>query len=113
MRQVPALLVIGSFAERLLLNDLPDLPSVRRQAVIEFIAHRVDHLPSFTRFGVIVLGSAFRLLMAFPGGFTIARAIIKLPLPLVSEYPRLIRSLAFAYVWETWPSTTPTGLAAT
>ncbi|CAN5543784.1 hypothetical protein BH10ACT2_BH10ACT2_23520 [soil metagenome] len=112
MPHVPALPVIGSFAERLLLNDLPDLPAERRTLVIDFIAHRIDHLPSFTRFGVLVLGSVFRFLLALPGGFTIARAIIKLPLPLVSEYPRLVRSLAFAYVWETWPSTTPSGLAA-
>lgn len=111
MPHVPALPVIGSFAERLLLSDLPDLEAARRKAVIDFIAHRVDHLPSFTRFGVIVLGSMFRLLLALPGGFSIARIVIKLPLPLISEYPRLVRSLAFAYVWETWPSTTPSGLA--
>jgi hypothetical protein len=34
---------------------------------------------------------------------------MKLPLPFVGEYPRLMRSLGFAYVWEHWPTTTPTG----
>ena len=109
MRQVPALLVIGSFAERLLAVDLPDLAPARRRQVIGFIAHRVESLPSFTRFGVLVLGSFFRALLAVPGGWGIAGVLIKLPLPLVAEYPRLIRSLGFAYIWEHWPDTTPTG----
>ncbi len=113
MRPVPALPVIRSFAERLLQADLPDLPSANRALAVNFVAHRVDHLPSFTRFGVIVLAGFFRSLLALPAGFTVAKAMIKLPLPLVAEYPRLIRSLAFAYVWETWPTTTATGASAT
>jgi hypothetical protein len=109
MRQVPALPVVGSFAERLLAVDLPDLTPDRRREVVGFIAHRVDHLPSFTRFGVLLLGVAFRTLLAVPGGWGAARIVMRLPLPLVSEYPRLVRSLGFAYIWEHWPSTTPTG----
>jgi len=109
MRQVPALPVVGSFAERLLAADLPDLVPARRREVIGFVAHRVDSLPSFTRFGVLVLGSIFRVLVAVPGGWGVAGILIKLPLPLVAEYPRLVRSLGFAYVWEHWPDTTPTG----
>ena len=109
MRQVPALPVVGSFAERLLAVDLPDLAPAKRREVIGFVAHRVDSLPSFTRFGVLVLGSIFRGLVAVPGGWGVARIVMKLPLPLVAEYPRLIRSLGFAYVWEHWPDTTPTG----
>lgn len=34
---------------------------------------------------------------------------MRLPLPLVAEYPRLVRSLSFAYIWEHWPHTSPTG----
>ena len=109
MRQVPALPVVRSFAERLLALDLPDLPPPARREVIAFIAHRVEALPSFTRFGVLTLGYVFRTILAVPGGWSVARIVMKLPLPLVSEYPRLMRSLAFAYVWEHWPTTTPTG----
>ena len=112
MRQVPALPVVGSFAERLLASDLPDLPAPARREVVAFIARRVEGLPSFTRFGVYVLGYVFRTLLAVPGGWGLARVVMKLPLPLVSEYPRLMRSLAFAYVWEHWPSTTPSGALA-
>jgi len=109
MRQVPALPVVGSFAERLLAIDLPDLAPAKRREVIGFIAHRVESLPSFTRFGVLILGFIFRGLVAVPGGWGVARMLMNLPLPLVAEYPRLIRSLGFAYVWEHWPDTTPTG----
>lgn len=112
MHQVSALPVVGSFAARLLALDLPDLPSERRHEVVRFVAHRVDELPSFTRFGVLVLGSVFRALVWIPGGWAVASMLMKLPLPLVAEYPRLVRSLAFAYVWEHWPTTTPTGAAA-
>ncbi len=112
MRQVPALPVVGSFAERLLAADLPDLAPARRREVVAFVARRIDHLPSFTRFGVLLLGFVFRALLALPGGWGAARVVMQLPLPLVSEYPRLVRSLGFAYVWEHWPATTPTGAAA-
>jgi hypothetical protein len=112
MRQVTALPVVGPFADRLLASDLPDLPAERRREAVGFIAHRVDTLPSFTRFGVLAIGTMFRTLGIVPGGWTLSRLILRLPLPLVSEYPRLLRSLAFAYVWEHWPDTGPTGVAA-
>jgi hypothetical protein len=109
MRQVPALPVVGSFAERLLVDDLPDLQPAQRREVVAFIGHRVDSLPSFTRFGVLAIGTVFRMLLAVPGGWVGAKVLMKLPLPFVGEYPRLMRSLGFAYVWEHWPTTTPTG----
>ena len=31
------------------------------------------------------------------------------PLPVLGEYVRLVRSLAYAYVWETWPDTAASG----
>ena len=34
------------------------------------------------------------------------------PLPFLAEYPRLVRSLGYAFIWETWPDTQPTGAAA-
>jgi hypothetical protein len=113
MRQVSALSVVGSFAERLLAADLPDLPAAHRHQVVAFVAHRVDSLPSFTRFGVLAIGTVFRMLLAVPvAGWAAATVLMKLPLPFVGEYPRLIRSLGFAFVWEHWPNTTPTGMAS-
>ena len=69
----------------------------------------VTGLPDFTRLGVFAIAAAVRLVMALPGGWGLARRLVALPLPLVGEYPRLVRSLAWAYVWEHWPSTGPTG----
>ena len=112
MRQVPALPIVGSFAERLLVDDLPDLPAQHRREVIAFIGHRIDSLPSFTRFGVLAIGSVFHALLTVPGGWLVSRVLMKLPLPFVGEYPRLMRSLAVAYVWETWPDTLVDGCGA-
>ena len=110
--QFPAQAVVGGFAERLLAADLPDLPADRRREVVAFIARRVDTLPSFTRFGVLAIGSVFRVLLAVPGGWGLASVVMRLPLPFVGEYPRLMRSLGFAYVWEHWPTTGPSGAPA-
>ena len=112
MQQVRALPVVGGFADRLLAEDLPDLPHQRRAEVVGFVARRVDGLPSFTRFGVLLIGVVFRALLAVPGGWGLGRVVLRLPLPFVAEYPRLVRSLGYAYVREHWPSTTPTGGAA-
>jgi hypothetical protein len=109
MRPVPALPVVGAFVDRLLFDDLPQLPVAHRREVVEFVARRVDTMPSFTRFGVLAIGTFFKAILALPAGWTIARLVMALPLPFVSEYPRLARSLSVAYVWERWPSTTPTG----
>jgi hypothetical protein len=44
-----------------------------------------------------------------PGGRAVARWLSIHPLPIVGEYPRLIRSLTFAFVFETWPHTQADG----
>lgn len=103
---------VGRFADELLAGDLPDLDADRRAIVVAFVERRVEILPSFTRFGVTVIAFVLDAVSRVVGlerviGFVAAR-----PLPLLAEYPRLIRSLAYAYVWETWPSTTSTGAAA-
>ncbi len=85
------------------------LPANRRTDAVEFVTRRVDGLPSFTRFGVLVIGAVYRALLAIPGGWPVARLVASKPLPLLSEYPRLVRSLGYAYVWEQWPATLPDG----
>jgi hypothetical protein len=112
MMQVPALSIVGPFADRLLASDFPDLAPQRRTEVVSFIAARVEIMPSFTRFGVLALGTLFRAIMALPGGWPLATIVMRLPLPFIGEYPRLSRSLAVAYIWEHWPHTTPTGAEA-
>lgn len=112
MQQVSALPVVGPFAEHLLTHDLPGLPATQRSEVVRFVAHRVDTLPSFTRFGVLAIGTVVRVLLGLPGGWPIVRFLTSLPLPFAAEYPRLVRSLGFAFVWERWPDTRPDGTPA-
>lgn len=108
MRPVPSALVVGPFADRLLALDLPALPTDRREEVVAFVTRRVDGLPSVMYVGVMALGTAFRLALLV-GGDRVVRATAGLSLPLVGEYVRMIRSLGYAFVWETWPDTAPDG----
>ena len=103
--------IVGPFAELLLAADLPDLLPQRRSEVVQFVQRRASAVPSFTRFGVTVIGLFYRLLIAAPGGRAVARFLMSRSLPVLGEYPRLIRSLGYAYIWEHWPDTSPTGAA--
>ena len=67
-------------------------------------------LPSFTRFGgVVVISFTLDAISRIVGLDRVIAVVAAKPLPLLAEYPRLIRSLAYAFVWETWPATTSTG----
>jgi hypothetical protein len=101
--------IVGPFADMLLAGDLADLASDRRAEVVRFVERRAVSVPSFTRFGVTVIGLLYRMLMAAPAGDRIVRALAGRQLPILGEYPRLIRSLGYAYIWDRWPDTTPTG----
>ena len=112
MRSVPSAPLVGPFADRLLALDLPDLPPARRAEVVAFTARRVDGLPSVMRVGVLTIAAVLRVVLLVPGGGGVLRFLARTPLPLLGEYVRLIRSLGYAYVWETWPMTRPSGAAA-
>jgi hypothetical protein len=101
--------IVAPFADVLLSADFPDLPSDRRAEVVRFIERRAATVPSFTRFGVTVIGALYRMLMAAPGGDRIVCALAAMPIPVVGDYPRLVRSLGYAYIWDRWPDTTSTG----
>jgi len=101
--------IVGPFADMLLAVDLPDLPADIRAEVVQFVVRRAASVPSFTRFGVTVVGLLHRLLMAAPAGDRIAGALAERSLPILGEYPRLIRSLGYAYIWDRWPDSTATG----
>ena len=108
-RPLPLDRIVAPFADLVLLADLPDLPSDRRGEAVRFVTRRANAVPSFTRFGLTCIAICFRGLMALPCGSAAARLVASRSLPLVGEYPRLVRSLAFAFVWERWPDTLPRG----
>ena len=96
---------VARFADGLLAADLPGLDARRRGLTVEFVLRRVAVLPSVTRFGVLAIGSAVEVAGAAIGHDRVRRAVVRAGVPLLSEYPRLVRSLGYAHVWETWPGT--------
>lgn len=102
---------VGLFADSLLARDLPALDRQRRRDTVEFIQRRVDGLPSFTRFGVIMISIVVDVVRRAIGTRRSLDLVTGVSLPLLSEYPRLVRSLGYTYVWETWSDTAVDGSA--
>lgn len=109
MRSVPSAPLVGPFADRLLVHDLPGLDASRRRQVVAFTARRVDGLPSVMHLGVLLIAAVVRGLLALPGSSFLVSFLARTALPLLGEYVRLVRSLGYAYIWETWPDTLPDG----
>jgi hypothetical protein len=107
----PAVLTspVGRFADALLARDLPALEPGRRSDAVEFIERRVDSLPSVTRLGVVIISQGVDLVRRLVGTERTLDLATGPPLPLLSEYPRLVRSLGYTFVWETWPDTAADG----
>ena len=93
-------------------HDFPDLDADRRRTVVAFVVSRLGALPGPMRLGVTLVAflvAASRIV----GGDGLVVRLSRLPIPVVAEYFRLLRSLSYAYVWETWPDSTPTGARGT
>jgi len=109
MRSVPSAPLVGPFADRLLAHDFPALAPARRQQAVAFTIRRVDALPSVMRFGVTVIAAVVRGALALPIRTAVVGFLSRTALPVIGEYVRLVRSLGYAYVFETWPDTRPDG----
>jgi hypothetical protein len=103
---------VGRFADALLARDLPALDVDRRAAAIDFVERRVAALPSVTRLGVTMISRVVDTVRRIVGEQRMLDLATRLPVPLWSEYPRLVRSLAYTYVWETWPGTRVDGASS-
>lgn len=100
---------IASFCDHLVAHDLPALPVDRRHDVVAFAGRRIADLPSPMRVGVGTVAVGVAVICRFAGPERVVCFLARRPLPLFGEYVRLVRSLAFAYIWETWPATEPSG----
>jgi hypothetical protein len=100
---------VAAFCDEVLVHDLPDLPAERRAEVVAFAGRRIRGLPSPMRIGVGAVAVAVAAAGRVVGLARLVRLLAARPLPVLGEYVRLVRSLGYAYVWETWPATTPTG----
>lgn len=103
--------VAAPLAAELLRHDLPRLPADRLGETVAFIERRLVGLPSVIRFGVTVIAAVLGSVARGPLRGPVTRFVAAHPLPLVGEFVRLIRSLGYAYVWETWPATSADGAA--
>jgi hypothetical protein len=99
----------GLFADRLLSLELPALPDSSRSETVDFVCSRAEQTPSPLRAGVIVLSCGVAFGQRLLGVDRTTRLLRGTSLPLVGELARMVRSLGFAYIWETWPHTLPTG----
>lgn len=102
----------ASFADALIALDMPGLPADRRARSVDFALGRIAVMPGPTRLGVHLIAVVVRCVMFVLGTARTARLLAPLTLPLLGEYVRLHRSLAYAYVWETWPDTAVDGTPA-
>jgi hypothetical protein len=101
--------LVRPFAEQLLLVDLPGLSDAQREEVTAFTVGRVDDLPSVLRVGVTCVAVPMRIVVAMPRSDRVLSWLIRHPLPVLGEYVRMVRSLAYTYVWERWPHALPDG----
>jgi hypothetical protein len=101
--------LIAEFCDQLVAHDFPDLPADRRAAVVAFAARRIDGMPKPMGVGVGVVAMFAGELGRVVGPRRLTAFLARRPLPLFSEYVRLVRSLAYAYIWDSWPSTAITG----
>jgi hypothetical protein len=102
----------GRFADELLHIELPDLSDTARSDTVRFVCRRANQVPSPLRLGITVLSLALAAGQRALGVQRTTRLLRATSLPLVGELARMVRSLGLAYIWETWPDTSPTGMAA-
>jgi hypothetical protein len=100
---------IARFSDHVVAHDLPALPADRRAETVAFAGRRIALLPSPIKLGVGAVAIIVDGLGRVVGLGRLVGLLASHPLPLVGEYVRLVRSLAYAYVWDTWPDTEPDG----
>lgn len=111
MSWFPPAAFVSQFSDHVLAADLPELPVERREAATSFVMSRMERLPSPVKLGVTMVATGAGVAGRVVGTRRVVSALRRFPLPLVGEYVRLVRSLAYAFIWERWPSTGPAGEA--
>ena len=108
-RQLTSDGALGLFADRLLTIELPDLPQPAREQTVTFVCRRASQMPSPLRIGLVLVCTGVAFAQRVAGVERTTRVLQDSHLPLLGELPRMVRSLGFAFVWETWPDTSPAG----
>ncbi len=108
-RQLTSDGALGQFANSLLTIELPDLPEAARADTVAFVCRRANQMPSPLRVGLVLVCTAVGVAQRVSGLERTTRFLQRSKLPLLGELPRMVRSLGFAFIWETWPDAAPTG----
>jgi hypothetical protein len=101
--------LVAEFCEQVVVHDLPDLPPDRRRTTVEFAVRRIAGLPSPMQLAVGAVALAAGGVGRVAGARRLVAMLARRPVPIAGEYVRLVRSLAYAFIWETWPDTSATG----
>ena len=101
--------LVADFCEQVVAHDLPELPPDRRDATVAFAGRRIAGLPSPMKLAVGIVAVVVGMLGRLVGTARVVSVLARRPLPVFGEYVRLMRSLTYAYVWETWPDTAASG----
>lgn len=109
MAGFPPARLVAEFSDRVIANDLPGLPAAKRARVVAFTGRRIAGLPTPMKVGVGIAAVVVGVIGRVVGPSRAAAFLARHPLPVLGDYVRLVRSLSYAYVWETWPSTSPDG----
>ncbi len=99
----------GRFADDLLKSELPELPDDRRADTVTFVCRRAAQVPTPLRLGILALAVGVGVSQRFVGRDRTTAFLHSTSLPFVGELARLVRSLGFAHVWESWPATSELG----
>lgn len=99
----------GRFADALLAQELPALPDERRVEAVSFVCRRARAVPSPLLIGLATAAVGVDVATSRLGADRVVRFARRTRLPIVGELARMVRSLAYAFVWETWPDTAPDG----
>jgi hypothetical protein len=101
--------LVAEFCEQVVAHDLPDLPPDRRAATVAFATRRIAGLPSPMKVAVGLVAIAVGGLGRVLGPGRLVALLATRPVPVAGEYVRLMRSLTYAFIWETWPDTSSSG----
>lgn len=112
MRLQPPARFVERFSDALLQLDLPQLPPDRRRTTVMFVGRRVADLPDPIAAGVALVTTATGAAGALIGDRRLAAFARSRSLPGLGDLVRLVRSLAYAVIWERWPDTGADGRAA-
>lgn len=93
----------------ILSTDLPQLEPAKLDEVTTFVEQRIAQLVGPAGTAVRIVRAVMSVLLAPPWRGVTQPFLTRSALPALGDFVRLVRSLGYAYIWEHWPDTMPSG----